>query len=86
MECRQMEIGAFEAKNKLSQLLDMVERGQEITITRHGKGVARLVPTAQLRGCDEARSAMRRMRERAKAQGAKFKWSEWKKWRDTGRP
>ena len=34
------EIGAFEAKNKFDQLLDWVERGEEITITRHGKEVA----------------------------------------------
>jgi prevent-host-death family protein len=38
------EIGAFEAKTHLSQLLDQVERGETITITRHGKPVARLVP------------------------------------------
>ena len=38
------EIGAFEAKNKLAALLDRVERGEEIVITRHGKAVARLVP------------------------------------------
>ncbi len=37
------EIGAFEAKNKLGSLLDRVERGEEIVITRHGKAVARLV-------------------------------------------
>ena len=37
-------IGTFEAKNKLSELLDRVEAGEEITITRHGKAVARLVP------------------------------------------
>ncbi len=37
-------IGAFEAKNKLSELLDRVEHGEELTITRHGKPVARLVP------------------------------------------
>ena len=36
-------VGAFEAKTKLSELLDRVERGEEITITRHGKPVARLV-------------------------------------------
>ena len=40
------EIGAFEAKNKLGALLDRVERGEEIIITRHGKPVARLVPIA----------------------------------------
>lgn len=36
-------IGAFEAKNTLGSLLDLVEKGEEITITRHGKAVARLV-------------------------------------------
>lgn len=38
------EVGAFEAKNKLGSLLDWVEDGQEVLITRRGKAVARLVP------------------------------------------
>jgi prevent-host-death family protein len=38
------EIGAFEAKNKLGSLLDRVERGEEVLITRRGKAVARLGP------------------------------------------
>ena len=38
------EVGTFEAKNKLSALLDQVERGTEIVITRRGKAVAKLVP------------------------------------------
>jgi prevent-host-death family protein len=37
------EVGAFEAKNKLAALLDEVERGGEVVITRRGKAVARLV-------------------------------------------
>jgi prevent-host-death family protein len=40
------EIGAFEAKTHLSRLLDRVERGETVTITRHGKPVARLIPVA----------------------------------------
>jgi prevent-host-death family protein len=36
--------GTFEAKNRLSALLDMVEAGEEVTITRNGRAVARLVP------------------------------------------
>ena len=40
------EVGAFEDKNKLSALLDRVEQGEEIVITRHGRPVARLVPNA----------------------------------------
>ena len=37
-------VGAFEAKARLAQLLDDVERGETIEITRHGLPVARLVP------------------------------------------
>jgi prevent-host-death family protein len=40
------EVGAFEAKTHLSKLLDAVEAGQRIIITRHGKRVAELVPAA----------------------------------------
>jgi len=38
------EVGAFEAKNKFGTLLDWVEKGEEVVITRRGKIVARLVP------------------------------------------
>jgi len=38
------QIGAFAAKNSLGTLLDRVEQGEEIIITRHGRPVARLVP------------------------------------------
>ena len=37
-------VGSYEAKTHLPQLLERVERGETITITRHGKPVARLVP------------------------------------------
>ncbi|MBL8472151.1 MAG: type II toxin-antitoxin system prevent-host-death family antitoxin [Rhodocyclaceae bacterium] len=46
------EIGAFEAKNKLGTLLDWVEQGEEVLITRRGKAVARLVPATP--GFDQA--------------------------------
>ena len=36
-------IGAYDAKARLSELLDRVARGDQIVITRHGKAVARLV-------------------------------------------
>lgn len=36
------EIGAFEAKNRLGTLLDWVEQGEEVRITRRGKAVARI--------------------------------------------
>jgi prevent-host-death family protein len=37
-------LGAFEAKNKFSELLNRVGRGAEFTITKHDRPVARLVP------------------------------------------
>ena len=38
------EIAASEAKTHLPQLLDDVERGETLVITRHGRPIARLVP------------------------------------------
>lgn len=38
------EVGAFEAKNRLGALLDRVEQGEEIIITRRGRAVAKLIP------------------------------------------
>lgn len=40
-------VGVFEAKARLSELVARAERGQETTITRSGKVVARLVPAAR---------------------------------------
>ena len=37
-------VGVFEAKNRLTALLDEVESGGEIIITRRGKPIARLAP------------------------------------------
>ena len=48
------EIGAFEAKNRLGTLLDRVEHGEEIVITRRGKPVAKLVPVGP--GFDRAKA------------------------------
>jgi len=80
-------VGAFEAKNKLGHLLDLVEQGEEVTITRHSKDVARIVPARSKPGRDAARAAIRRIRERAEAAKlGRFDWAEWKAYRDDGRP
>jgi prevent-host-death family protein len=43
------EVQASEAKAHLPSLLDAVERGETIIITRHGKPIARIVPEADRR-------------------------------------
>jgi prevent-host-death family protein len=81
------EIGAFEAKNKLAALLDRVERGEEIVITRHGKAVARLVPNAGGIDQSQARAAVERIRARARnLKAGRFDWDACKADRDAGRP
>jgi prevent-host-death family protein len=50
------EIQASEAKTHLPQLLDEVERGETILITRHGKPIARLVPEADRRQAEISRA------------------------------
>lgn len=43
-------VGSFEAKTKLAELLDRVEAGETVVITRRGRPVAQLVPVT---GTDE---------------------------------
>ena len=43
------EIGSYEAKTKLTELLRQVKRGKSFTITNRGEPIADLVPTAEAR-------------------------------------
>ena len=91
------EIGLFEAKNKLSELVDRAERGEEVVITRRGKAVAKLVPAQNFSKEQRSRQSAQRLRKRAlqAAQDIRnlaqemnlgpFDWDEWKKYRDAGR-
>ena len=80
------EIGAFEAKNTLGALLDRVQGGEEILITRHGKPVARLVPNSG--GIDRAQAlaAAKRIQARSSQLKVTFDWDLMKEDRDQGRP
>ena len=56
------EVGAFEAKTRLGQLLDLVEAGGEVVITRRGKAVARMVPPGMSFDRERGRRAAARIR------------------------
>jgi prevent-host-death family protein len=62
-------VGAYEAKTHLSQLLDRVEGGETITITRHGKPVARLVPVAGETAQPDVRKVIEEMKRFQKEHG-----------------
>jgi prevent-host-death family protein len=82
-----IEIGAFEAKNTLGALLDRVEQGEEVVITRHGKPVARLVPNEGRLNREQAHAAADRIRARARQlKHGRFNWKSLKRERDADRP
>jgi prevent-host-death family protein len=77
--------GLAEAKNRLSELIDRVEQGEEITITRHEVAVARLVP-ARRTSLHEAQRAIEAMRLLRSANPARITPEEIRTWKNEGRP
>jgi prevent-host-death family protein len=59
------EVQASEAKTHFARLLDVVERGETIIITRHGQAIARIVPEAsqRQREIDEALADIEELRK-----------------------
>ena len=56
-------VGAYEAKTHLSALLEKVEAGAEITITKHGSPVAKLVPVKRKTTVEERAAAIAGIRK-----------------------
>jgi prevent-host-death family protein len=56
-------VGAYEAKTHLSELLEKVEAGEEIVITKHGAPVAKLVPVEKKASAEERAAAIRRIQK-----------------------
>jgi len=81
-------VGIFEAKTHLSALLDEVEKGGEVTITRHGKPVAKLVQaTAEFspEEIERRRQAIARLRANARRINLNVSHEEIKAWIEDGR-
>ena len=77
------QIQSAAAKTHLPQLLDDVERGETVVITRHGRPVARLVP-------DEDAQRARRLKaiadiEEIRRQNGPATIAEILEWRNEGR-
>jgi prevent-host-death family protein len=56
-------VGAYQAKTHLSELLEKVEAGEEIIITKHGAPVAKLVPMKKEASAEQRASAIRRIQK-----------------------
>jgi prevent-host-death family protein len=82
MRASSIAVPLAEAKNKLSELVDRVSRGEEFVITRHNTEIARLVPVRRppSRDIGEAIAKMRATRKRRSATVAEIR-----EWRNEGR-
>lgn len=60
------DIGAFEAKNRFSHLLERVRGGETFTITHRGAPIAKLSPVHSEAKVEQARRALERLRARAR--------------------
>jgi prevent-host-death family protein len=75
-------VGTFEAKTNFSALLDKVEAGEEVHITRHGKPVAKMISTATIPVQNPAELIARINRLADKSTLGPYSWKEL---RDYGR-
>jgi len=76
-------IGAFEAKTHLSQLLDRVENGETIEITRRGHPIARLVPCHPTNDRERIQKLIARVKEERGSCGITSK--DIAAWKENGR-
>ncbi|HEX7450579.1 MAG TPA: type II toxin-antitoxin system prevent-host-death family antitoxin [Pirellulales bacterium] len=60
---RTLTVGSYDAKTRFSELIEQVESGDEITITRHGRPVARLIPIKKKHTAAERREAIDRIKQ-----------------------
>ena len=86
-------VPVHQAKDRFSALLQAVEDGEEVVITRHGRKVARIVRIEDTQvTADElqqrrqdAMSQLRAYHQQARLEPAADGWSDWKSLRDAGR-
>ena len=84
-------IPVHQAKDRFSSLLQAVEEGEEIVITRHGKKIARLVKESETEPGEaeleqQRRGALAELEAfQARVKPAVDGYSDWKSLRDTGR-
>lgn len=56
------EIGAYDAKTKLPELLRRAERGESFTITNRGKPVAQIVPVQEEKATEQIINEIQELR------------------------
>lgn len=79
-------IGIYDLKNKLSAVLEEVLAGKEVTVTKHGRPIARIAPVAAPGPADRAAAVAaihalgNRVRREAKEKSARELIDEGRRW------
>lgn len=58
-----MTVGVYKVKTHLASLLERVEKGEEVTVTRHGVPIAKIVPIDRNKSRESIHDAVARIRE-----------------------
>lgn len=74
-------IGAFQAKTHFSALLDQVEKGEQIIITKHGHPVAKMIP-ARIKNQEKKLITIQNLKNFSQSN---LLGLDWKELRDEGR-
>jgi prevent-host-death family protein len=86
MDARSAEFGTADAKARFSEILARVEAGETITIRRHGKAVAMLVPVEPVMSREERSKRIEAFLEWRRAHGPRLQpGDDIKAWIDEGR-
>lgn len=80
-----MRVGVLEAKNRLSELLEAAQRGEEVIITKRGEPIAKLQAVRRGLTPEAGEALMRRVRERRQSLGFTTSWEALRADRDEGR-
>ncbi len=87
MDARTTNFGSADAKARFSELLARVEAGETITIQRHGKTVAKMIPAQQARTIEEKRRGLQEYFEWQRKHGPRLQpGDDIKAWINEGRP
>ena len=78
-----MQVGVLEAKNRLSELLELAAAGEEVVVTKHGRPFVELKPAA--RRVEDLDELFERIKRRRKQMGLKLTPEEIKSYIEDGR-
>lgn len=69
MDVRVTSFGVSDAKARFSELLDRVEQGETITVNKHGRPIAKLVPANAQRSVEQRKAHLREYLEAVRRRG-----------------